>query len=130
MRENPEHQRKADEPFFVGYLTPPRPLVFFLAAVVGVLLGIATLVSVAFVSQQQDWVDAAFQWGEGRQTRTGIVIAQPYPVLYLPPSDEHPAGRSIPLSGGGKTGVQELAARMVGGPSTSPASSSGGAISS
>jgi hypothetical protein len=112
-----EHRPKvAAEPFFVGYLAIPRPLVFFLAIVIGVLFGIAALISIMFVSQQQDWGDGAFQWSEGRQTRTGIVIAQPYPVLYLPPSAEHPAGQSIPLSGGGKTGVQDLAARMEGRP--------------
>ena len=66
------------------------------------------------MTAQGDWGDASFQWGEGYQTRTGILRVEPYPVLYLPPDAEHPRGRAIPLSGEGKRGVREKAAGLDG----------------
>ena len=103
-------------PFFVGYLAMPRPLAMFLAVVVGVLLGTGAVVAMVIVEGQRDWGDGGFQWNEGRQTRTGIVMADPYPVLFMPPDADHPFGRTIPLSGGGKTGVQQIAREMEGRP--------------
>jgi len=102
------------QPFFVGYLAMPKALAVFLAIFTGACLGLGAVVAFATVAAQRDWNDASFQWGEGRQTRSGILIAEPYPVLYLPPSDSHPDGRAIPLSGVGKTGVQERAEAMDG----------------
>jgi hypothetical protein len=43
-------------------------------------------------------------------------MADPYPVLFLPPDADNPYGRTIPLSGGGKTGVQQAARAMQGKP--------------
>ncbi len=104
----------AREPFYVGYLKTPRPLVGFLAVVVGAALGVSAALAVMLVTAQGDWGDASFQWGEGYQTRTGVLRVEPYPVLYLPPDAEHPHGRAIPLSGEGKRGVREKAAGLDG----------------
>ena len=103
-------------PFFVGYLGMPRALAMFLAVAVGVLLGTGAVVATVIVEGQRDWGDGGFQWGEGQQTRTGIVMADPYPILFLPPDADHPFGRTIPLSGVGKTGVQKIAREMQGKP--------------
>jgi hypothetical protein len=103
-------------PFFVGYLAMPRALAMFLAVVTGVLLGTGAVVATVTVQEQNDWGDGGFQWGEGRQTRTGIVMADPYPVLFLPPNADHPFGQTLPLSGAGKTGVQTSAREMQGAP--------------
>lgn len=103
-------------PFYVGYLRTPRPLLAFLAIVVGAVVGASAVLAVALVTAQGDWGDAAFQWEQGYQTRTGILRVDPYPVLYLPPSAAHPAGRAIPLSGEGKLGVRERAAALDGRP--------------
>jgi hypothetical protein len=104
------------EPFYVGYLKTPRPLLGFLAVVAGAVLGASAVLAVTLVTAQGDWGDAAFRWGEGYQTRTGILRVEPYPVLYLPPDVEHPRGRAIPLSGQGKRGVREKAAGLDGKP--------------
>ncbi|MBI1187098.1 MAG: hypothetical protein GC206_07180 [Alphaproteobacteria bacterium] len=103
-------------PFYVGYLGTPKPLVGFLAATVGAVLGISVVLAVSMVVSQDDWGDAAFQWGDGYQTRTGILRVDPYPVVYLPPDADFPEGRAIPLSGEGKTGVREKAAALDGRP--------------
>lgn len=105
-----------DAPFYVGYLRMPRPLVGFLAVVVGAVVGASAVLAVALVTSQGDWGDAAFQWDSGYQTRTGILRVDPYPVLYLAPSPGYPAGRGIPLSGEGKLGVRERAAALDGRP--------------
>ena len=102
--------------FYVGYLKTPRALLGFLAIVVGGVLGASVVLAVTLVMAQGDWGDASFQWGDGYQTRTGILRADPYPVLYLPPDAAHPQGRAIPLSGEGKRGVQEKAAALSGTP--------------
>lgn len=104
------------EDFYVGWRRAPRSLLVFLAIVAGAVVGASAVLAVALVTAQGDWGDAAFQWEQGYQTRTGILRVDPYPVLYLPPSAEHPAGRAIPLSGEGKLGVRERAAALDGRP--------------
>lgn len=103
-------------PFYVGYLKTPRALLAFLAIVVGGALGTSAVLAVTLVIAQGDWGDAGFQWGEGYQTRTGILKVDPYPVLYLKPDTSHPQGRAIPLSGEGKRGVREKAVALDGKP--------------
>lgn len=102
--------------FYVGYLRTPRALLGFLAIVIGAVLGASAVLAVTLVVSQRDWGDASFQWDDGYQTRTGILGAEPYPVLYLPPDAAHPLGRAIPLSGEGKRGVQDKAAALNGKP--------------
>lgn len=102
--------------FYVGYLPTPKALLGFLAVVVGAVLGSSAVVAVALALGQGDWGDASFKFGEGYQTRTGIMQALPYPVLYLPPDAENPDGHAIPLSGQGKRGVIEKSAALDGKP--------------
>jgi hypothetical protein len=47
-------------------------------------------------------------------TVTGVVIAQPYPVLILDPDAAHPLGHAMLLAGGGKIGVQDAATPLNG----------------
>ena len=51
----------------------------------------------------------------GRATVRGVIYAEPYPHLRLPPEPEHPLGRTIALnSARGKRGVQAEAAEFDG----------------
>jgi hypothetical protein len=50
----------------------------------------------------------------GEKDLTGAIVAEPYPLLVLDPDTEHPTGRAILLSGGGKRGVQEQANALAG----------------
>lgn len=102
------------DPFYVGYLPTPRPLVGFLAVLAGAVLGASAVLAVTLVVAQGDWRDAGFQWEEGYTTLTGVLRVDPYPVLYLPPDADHPRGRAVPLSGEGKRGVREKAAGLDG----------------
>lgn len=106
----------AREPFYVGYLKTPKPLVAFLAVVVGAAFGASAVLAVLLVTAQRDWGNASFQWDQGYQTRTGVLQVEPYPVLYLPPDADHPKGRAIPLSGEGKVGVRDTAQALDGKP--------------
>ena len=108
--------RQGRAPFYVGYLKTPRALLAFLAIVVGGVLGVSAVLAVTLVVAQDDWGDAGFQWGDGYQTRTGILKVEPYPVLFLPPDAAYPQGRAIPLSGEGKRGVRDKAADLDGKP--------------
>lgn len=101
--------------FFVGYMPVPRALVGFLAVVAGGLIGAGVAVAAVFAVAQGDWGDASFRWGDGYQTRTGVLLAEPYPVLYTPPDADHPRGRAVVLSGQGKRGVQAAAEALEGG---------------
>ncbi|NQW08980.1 MAG: hypothetical protein HQ481_03730 [Alphaproteobacteria bacterium] len=102
--------------FYVGYLPTPKALVGFLAIVAGAVLGSSAVVAVALVMGQGDWGKASFQFQDGYQTRTGVLQALPYPVLYLPPDAENPDGHAIPLSGQGKRGVIEKSVVLDGKP--------------
>lgn len=102
--------------FYVGYLPTPKALIGFLTVVVGAVLGSSAVVAVALVLAQGDWGKANFQFGEGYQTRTGVLQALPYPVLYLPPDADNPGGHAIPLSGQGKRGVVEKSVALNGKP--------------
>lgn len=102
--------------FFVGYAPVPRALIGFLAVIVGAVTGGGMAVAAALVLAQGDWGNASFKWGDGYQTRTGVLAAAPYPVLFQPPSVEHPLGRAVVLSGQGKTGMQAASVDLDGRP--------------
>lgn len=106
--------RAAEDAFFVGYLRTPRPLgIFFLVLVPLVLLALFAL-GATFVAAQKDVGDGRFVFMYAELA--GHLETRPYPVLYLPPSDEHPDGHGIVLSGLGKRGVIEEAAALDGRP--------------
>lgn len=104
------------DPFFVGYAPTPKALVGFLAVVAGAVIGGGMAAAAVLAMAQGDWGAASFKWGEGYQTRTGVLDAAPYPVLYQPPSPDYPQGRAVVLSGQGKRGVQQVAADLDGRP--------------
>lgn len=102
----------AKDAFFVGYLRTPRVLAaFFLVLIPAVLAGVLAL-GATFVAEQDDVGDGQFVFMY--EERFGRLETKPYPVLYLPPSDEHPDGHAIVLSGQGKVGVVEQAAPLDG----------------
>ena len=50
----------------------------------------------------------------GDRTVTGVLLADPYPVLVADPDAAHPAGHAMLLAGGGKVGVQAEATKLNG----------------
>ncbi len=98
------------EPFFLGWSKKlPKGLrrfVPFLAVSLVLLFGGAGFLIGA---TQNDPGDGAFRWDYGRQTLTGVMVAEPYPVVYVVASERYPAGRPLLLSGPGKRGVQQRA---------------------
>ena len=50
----------------------------------------------------------------GDKDLTGVVVAEPYPLLVLDPDAAHPDGHAVLMSGGGKRGVQAQAASLAG----------------
>ncbi|MEM9762252.1 MAG: hypothetical protein AAF968_07070 [Pseudomonadota bacterium] len=103
-------------PFFVGYLPLPRTLRPFLALVGGALLVAAAILGYWVAATMPDPGPARFRFDMGRQTVTGVLAEGAYPVLRVTEgNDAIPAGHTLMLSGGGKTGVQERAAPHLGG---------------
>lgn len=99
-------------PFFVGYgkriPVGLRGFLFVAAmAFLGILLGLGFVLGTA----QSDPGGGGFA---GRADLTGYLEAAPYPLLRLPPSDTHPQGQAILLSGQGKRGVMPAAASLDG----------------
>lgn len=100
-------------PFFVGYLTKlPAGLGRFLSVVIVSIIGGFAGVALALSVTQDDPGDGRFRGDLKYQTLTGKIEQTPYPVLRLPPDDKFPQGRSILLSGGGKSGVHKRAAKF------------------
>lgn len=98
--------------FFVGW--SPRsaaPFGWFLAGVVGLILAGFCGLALALGSTVNDPGGGEFT---GDHTITGVLVAQPYPVIVLDPDPAHPAGHGVLLSGGGKRGVQAEAAPLDG----------------
>ena len=101
--------------FFIGWAGKlPGGLGRFLVLVAGMF--VAGLAGAAFAIgiTQDDPGDGAFRFDWGRQTITGILQAEPYPVVHVTDSDRYPAGHAIMLSGQGKRGVQDRAAPLDG----------------
>ncbi len=101
--------------FFIGWSNKlPDRLGLFLVQAAAVL--VAGLAGAAFAIgvTQNDPGDGAFRFDLGRQTITGVLQAEPYPVLHVTESERYPAGHAIMLSGQGKRGVQDRAAPLDG----------------
>ena len=96
----PETSKSA---FFVGYLTTPRPLAWFLAVVTVVMTGLAIGAGLTIALGQQDHGVGRFAFDKGYQDLSGVIQMHPYPVLRLPARDGDEA-RTIVLSGQGKRG--------------------------
>ena len=96
-----------EKPFFVGYLPVPRGLRGFLAAAALALLALFAATGYVIATTQADPGPGAFRFDYGRQTVTGVLTSDPYPVLHVTQGSERiAAGRSILLSGQGKNGTQ------------------------
>ena len=107
-------QNDSNDVFFVGYLrTPPALGRFFWVLVPLVLLAVLAL-GATFVAAQRDVGDGRFVFMY--EELAGRLETRPYPVVYLPPSDLHPDGHAIVLSGSGKRGVIAEAAGLDGQP--------------
>ena len=50
----------------------------------------------------------------GDKDLSGVVVAEPYPLLVLDPAATHPNGHAVLMSGGGKRGVQAQAEALSG----------------
>lgn len=99
--------------FFVGYLSTPRPLAWFLAVVTVIMAGLGIGAGLAFALGQQDHGKGRFAFDQGYQSLSGVIQAKPYPVLRLPAAGDKPA-RTITLSGQGKRGQIHQAAALDG----------------
>jgi hypothetical protein len=99
--------------FFVGYLSTPRPLAWFLAVVTVIMAGIGIGAGLAVALGQQDPGKGRFAFDQGYQSLSGVIQAKPYPVLRLPATEGKPA-RTIALSGQGKRGQIRKAAALDG----------------
>lgn len=98
--------------FFVGWRgSSVRPHAGFLGAVCLLTLLAFGGLALALGSTVNDPGGGDFA---GDQDLTGVVVAEPYPLLVLDPDAAHPNGHAVLLSGGGKQGVQEQAASLAG----------------
>ena len=99
-------------PFFVGWnLRSILPSAGFLGAVCAGTLVLFAGLALALGSAVNDPGGGDFA---GDKALTGVVVAEPYPLLVLDPDAEHPNGHAVLLSGGGKRGVQDQAAALNG----------------
>ena len=94
---------RRNKPFFVGYLPVPADLRLFLWSVtLGLVLAAGAIGYVVGTTQDDPGPGAAM----GRQTLTGVIELTPIPILHVTQgSDRVPAGRTLMMSGAGKSGV-------------------------
>ena len=103
--------------FFIGWAPRlPRGLRGFLGAVAGATLAGMALAALLLSAGVDNPGGGDFEWTAGERTLRGTLVAEPYPVLLLPPDAAHPRGHAVLLSGLGKSGVDAdpaLASRAV-----------------
>jgi hypothetical protein len=98
--------------FFIGWSwRSALPLGWFLAGVVLVMAVGLTTLGLALGSHVDDPGGGNFA---GDRSVTGVLLANPYPVLVADADPAHPTGHAMLLAGGGKVGVQADAARLAG----------------
>ena len=95
--------------FFVGYLKMPGRLALFLWCLLPLLLGGAGGIAIALALSAPDPGTGARVGG--RQTLTGVVQLDPYPMLRMPADEAHEAPWLALLIRPGKNGAQ---ARLAG----------------
>jgi hypothetical protein len=98
--------------FFIGWSwRSARPLGWFLVLVVVTLSAGLAALGLALGSNVDDpgGGDVA-----GDRSVTGVLLANPYPILVSDPDPTHPSGHAMLLAGGGKIGVQADAAKLDG----------------
>ncbi len=95
-----------NKPFFVGYLPVPKGLRDFLIVVSAALLGVMAGAGWVLGTGQDDPGTGAVRGDFGRQTVTGVIELTPYPLLHVTEgNDRIPAGRTLMMSAGGKSGA-------------------------
>ncbi len=97
--------------FFVGYLKMPGRLALFLWCLFPLLLGGAGGMAIALALSAPDPGNGGRLAGT---TLTGIVQLAPYPMLRLPPDDDHAEPRTVLLIQPGKNGAQGRLAGLDG----------------
>ena len=97
------------DPFFVGWRG--RPVSGFLIGVCALAFVLFSGLALAIGSAVNDPGGGAFA---GDKDLTGVVVAEPYPLLILDPDADHPNGHAVLMSGGGKRGVQAQAEALAG----------------
>jgi len=104
-----------NKPFFVGYLGIPKGLGVFLGFI-SIMLLTAFATSAALIGgTQDDPGKAGFRFDYGRQTLEGVIEANPYPVLHVTKGNKRiKAGRTLMLSGQGKSGAMKSVAALEG----------------
>ncbi len=105
----------SEKPFFIGYLPAPKSLQVFLVVISAALIG--AMAGSAFVlGAGQDNPGAGAVRGDyGRQNVTGVIELVPYPLLHVTEGNERlPAGTTLMMTAGGKSGVDERAKPLEG----------------
>ena len=103
------------KPFFVGYLPVPGGLRLFLWVVTAILTLGAGVLGYQVGTSQDDPGPGAYRFDYGRQTVTGVVELTPLPVLRVTAGTERiPAGHTLMMTAGGKSGVMARAAPLAG----------------
>ena len=103
------------EEFFVAFFRMPPRLRIFLLTVSAILIAAFAALAVAAGATQDDPGDGRFRFDFGRQTVTGVVELNPYPLIHVTEGSEQiPAGTTLMMSGGGKSGVTKRAAPLNG----------------
>ena len=104
-----------DEAFFVGYLNTPGRLALFYALVIPTVIALGIALGVAFGASQADPGEGRFF--PGYKVITGVLRADPYPVIHTLPDADHPEGQVVTLTGPGKVGalrfVKDLDGQLV-----------------
>ena len=105
---------KQDE-FFVAFFPMPPRLRVFLIGISSLLIAAFAVLAYAAGSTQDDPGDGRFRFDFGRQTITGVVELNPYPLLYVTEGSEQiPAGTTLMMSAGGKNGLMGRAGPLDG----------------
>lgn len=102
-------------PFFVGYLGIPKGLKVFLLFVSVMMLSGFVTSALLIGATQDDPGKAGFRFDLGRQTVTGIIQDNPYPIIYVTKGNERiKAGQTLMLSGPGKSGAMTAVKKRAG----------------
>ncbi|WP_350335380.1 hypothetical protein [Coralliovum pocilloporae] len=101
--------------FFIGWSKKlPKGLQVFLPAFAMLLIGLFAGVAYSVAVTQDDPGDGRFAFNLGRQTVVGVLEADPYPTIRIPPNETYPDGHTMMLSGPGKRGVAKQARALDG----------------
>lgn len=104
-----------DKPFFIGYLPVPKSLQVFLILIASALIGGMAGAGWVAGAGQDDPGNGAVRGDFGRQNVQGVIEMVPYPILHVTQGTERvPAGTSLMMTAGGKSGVDDRAAPLSG----------------